>query len=117
MIPLDPAETPAPSFSKTVHDSDESPATQASAPEPAATAPSTPETDSGLALAAQDGFLETPPAVKMPSLDTSHLSLVSGPDWTLEDCEPTVATTPVADVSHLSLVETDPIPDTQRSTD
>lgn len=83
------------------------------APEP----PPEPLADSALALAPVGGFIETPPAVKMPDLDTSHLSIVSGADWTLEDCEQTTAPATVADTSHLTLVEMDPLPDSRDSLD
>ncbi len=65
-----------------------------------------------LMLAPQEDFLEPPRIAKMPDLDLSSLSLVSSPDWTLEDCQPTVAPAPVADISHLALVDID-IPKTQ----
>ena len=52
----------------------------------------------------------------MPDLDTSYLSLVASPDWSLEDCEPIVATSPVGDLSHLSLVDLDR-PNSQDSSD
>lgn len=79
--------------------------------------PDPPADPSGLSLAPAGGFLETLPAVKMPDLDTSHLSLVSGADWTLADCEPTQTPTRVADTSHLTLVEMDPSPDSRDSLD
>ncbi|WP_295404207.1 hypothetical protein [uncultured Thiocystis sp.] len=79
----------------------------------ASPAPSAP---SGLALAPQDGFLEPTGPVKIPDLDTSYLSLVSSPDWSLEDCEPTVAPAPAADLSHLSLAAID-TPDPRDNTD
>ncbi|AFL74752.1 hypothetical protein [Thiocystis violascens] len=84
-----------------------------------ASAPSAPMSSepSGLALAPQDGFLENPGPVKMPDLDTSYLSLVSSPDWSLEDCEPAVAPAPAADLSHLSLAAIDPTPDLRDHTD
>jgi len=73
--------------------------------------PDPPAAESGLSLAPAGGFIEMTPAVKMPDLDTSHLSIVSEADWTLEDCEQTTAPAPVADISHLTLVEMDPLPD------
>lgn len=72
---------------------------------------------SGLTLAPQGGFIETPGTVKMPDLDTSYLSLVSSPDWSLEDCEQTVTPAPAADISHLSLAELDITPDTKDNAD
>lgn len=79
--------------------------------------PDPPAAASGLSLAPAGGFLETPAAVKMPEFDTSHLSVVSGADWTLADCEPSQAPTRVADTSHLTLVEMDPSPDSRDSLD
>ena len=38
-------------------------------------------------------------------IDTSHLSLVSGDDWSFEDCEPPSPAIGFPDTSHLSLVE------------
>ncbi len=53
----------------------------------------------------------------MPDLDTSYLSLVSSPDWSLEDCEQIVAPAPVADISHLSLTEIDTMTDPKENAD
>ncbi|MFD2111781.1 hypothetical protein [Thiorhodococcus fuscus] len=75
------------------------------------------ETGSQLSLAPQDGFLEEPPTVKMPDLDLSHLSLVQGSDWSLEDCEAPPPATQTPDTSHLSLAEIEPDPATKDSGD
>jgi len=75
------------------------------------------ETDSQLSLAPQDGFLEEPPTVKMPDLDLSHLSLVQGSDWSLEDCEAPPPAIQTPDTSHLSLTEIEPDPATKDSGD
>ncbi len=94
-----------------------SPAPTASDPDEPESPPSGPAlASSGLAIAPQGGFLEDPTPVKMPDLDTSYLSLVSSPDWSLEDCEPIVATRAVGDLSHLSLVDLDR-PNSQDSSD
>ena len=65
----------------------------------------------GLSLAPQESFHAAAPELKMPAPDTSHLSLVSAPDWTLEDCESTPDSVRLPDTSQLSLVEKDPVPD------
>lgn len=75
------------------------------APEPAR-APAA----SGLTLAPPGGVFDAPAPVTRPDLDMSYLSLVSSPDWSLEDCEPIVAPRPIGDLSHLSLVDLDPSP-------
>jgi hypothetical protein len=72
---------------------------------------------SGLALAPQTGFIENPGPVKIPDLDTSYLSLVSTPDWSLEDCQPAVTPAPVGDLSHLSLASIDTSSDTKSNAD
>ncbi len=42
------------------------------------------------------------------TIDTSHLSLVQGQDWTLEDCQPPLPPIHLPDISHLELVPTEP---------
>jgi len=59
---------------------------------------------SSLALAPQEGFLEAEREVKIPAIDTGHLALVGGADWSLEDCERPPTPIPEPDISHLSLV-------------
>ncbi|NEX22249.1 hypothetical protein G3480_18385 [Thiorhodococcus mannitoliphagus] len=66
---------------------------------------------SGLSLAPMGGFLEEPPEVKIMELDISHLSLVPGPEWTLEDCEPAPPNIDPPDTSHLTLAEMESPPD------
>jgi hypothetical protein len=72
-----------------------------------------------LALAPPGGVLEPPPDAEPPQLDTSHLSLVAGENWSLEDCEPPPTPIPEPDISYLSLVPTDdqapPIPDSTQT--
>lgn len=60
---------------------------------------------SGLSLAPPGGLLEEPPQYVVPVLDLSHLSLVPGDEWTLEDCEPPPTPIPEPDTSYLSLAE------------
>jgi hypothetical protein len=61
-----------------------------------------------LALTTQGGFLEAPRTVNIAAFDTSGLSLVSDPDWSLEDCEPPLTPTPIPDIGYLSLAEMEP---------
>ncbi|GAB0150248.1 MULTISPECIES: hypothetical protein [Marichromatium] len=70
-----------------------------------------------LALAPQDGFLEPSRTVKMPAIDTSHLTLVQGADWTLADCEPPPTPIPTPDIDHLSLVDIEPEEQRQERSD
>jgi hypothetical protein len=56
-----------------------------------------------LALVPPGGDLEEPPAGGGRDLDLSYLSLVTGADWTLEDCEPPATPIPEPDISYLSL--------------
>ncbi|MBN2886142.1 MAG: hypothetical protein JXM75_05490 [Chromatiaceae bacterium] len=63
---------------------------------------------SSLALAPQEGFLEAEREVKIPPIDTEHLALVGGADWSLEDCEQPPTPIPEPDISHLSLVAIEP---------
>jgi hypothetical protein len=44
-------------------------------------------------------------------IDTSHLSLVPGSDWTLEDCAPPPVPTPIPDISYLTLAPVEPLTD------
>ncbi|NEV64272.1 hypothetical protein [Thiorhodococcus minor] len=66
---------------------------------------------SDLSLAPMGDFLEEPPEVKMLELDISHLSLVPGPGWTLEDCEPAPPNIDPPDTSHLTLEKMEAPPD------
>ncbi len=77
----------------------------------------TPTAPPGLGLAPLDSFIETPPEVKIVEPDTSHLSLVPGPDWSLEDCEPAADASEMPDTSHLTLAERDTRPDSKESGD
>ena len=63
----------------------------------------------GLQLAPPGNLpLESPPTLGLPEIDTSHLSLIPGDDWTLEDCAPPQLPRLEPDISHLRLVEPDP---------
>jgi hypothetical protein len=42
-------------------------------------------------------------------IDTSHLSLVAGQDWTLEDCTPPRPPAHIPDISYLTLTPAEPI--------
>ena len=53
-----------------------------------------------------------PPGDDLPQIDTSHLSLVEGSDWTLEDCQPPPLPAKLPDTSHLELVKLAPDDDT-----
>jgi len=53
--------------------------------------------------------LEQPGTGDRPEIDTSHLRMISGQDWSLEDCQPPPASTEVPDTSHLKLIT--PAPD------
>lgn len=68
--------------------------------------------DSGtppLALATtQDDFLEPSRTVNIAAFDTGELSLVSGQDWSLADCEPPPTPIPIPDIDYLSLAEMEP---------
>lgn len=66
---------------------------------------------SRLSLAPPGGVLEEPPPRVPLNFDLSHLSLVEGDDWTLEDCEPPPTPIPLPDLSYLTLA---PLPDTER---
>ncbi|SDW77067.1 hypothetical protein [Thiocapsa roseopersicina] len=85
--------------------------------------PSPPESsdDSGidtppLALATtQDDFLEPTRTVNIAAFDTGELSLVSGQDWSLADCEPPPTPIPIPDIDYLSLAEMEPPTERPRS--
>jgi hypothetical protein len=80
--------------------------------EPSTAADSVEPTAPGaLSLAPPGGFLVETPPVKMRDFDTSHLSLVPGPDWSLADCESTATETRLPDTSHLSLAAIEPSAD------
>jgi hypothetical protein len=51
--------------------------------------------------------LEAPATTDFPDMDLSHLSLVPGDAWTLEDCEPPPTPIPELDTSYLIL---EPLP-------
>ncbi|NCA68884.1 MAG: hypothetical protein EOM91_02050 [Sphingobacteriia bacterium] len=63
-----------------------------------------------LALGSQEGYLEPQPVVNLDAFDTSGLSLVTEPGWTLADCEPPPTPIPLPDIDDLSLVENAPTP-------
>ncbi len=75
------------------------------------------EPDGALSLAPMDGFLEEPPEVKMLDIDTSYLSLVPGPEWSLGDCDPDPPEVRLPDTSHLKLADMDEQPDDQNGPD
>jgi hypothetical protein len=65
--------------------------------------------ETGLRLApVDDRPLEQPPPRTPPALDVSHLSLVPGSDWTLEDCDRPPPPARIPDISHLRIVEPEP---------
>jgi len=47
-------------------------------------------------------------AFRFANIDISHLSLVEGSDWTLEDCQPPLRHIELPDISYLELVEVEP---------
>lgn len=67
---------------------------------PSDSEPEEPGQGSRLVPAAQDGEAIEP----QPVVDFSHLSLVQGEDWTLEDCQPSPVVEQLPDTSHLELV-------------
>lgn len=88
--------------------------TVAAAPEGSATG----FEDGGLHLvsdAEQGKPLEQPDAGDRPEINISHLRLVPGQDWTLEDCQPSLTSTQVPDISQLKLVE--PPPETREESE
>lgn len=93
-----PHEAPSPPPSAS-----QAPAAGATTAEPLATLAA-----SSLALAPQEGFLEPEREVMISSIDTEHLALVDGTDWSLEDCERPPTPIPEPDISHLSLVAIEP---------
>jgi hypothetical protein len=56
----------------------------------------------------RDDFLEPTRTVNIAAFDTGKLSLVSGQDWSLADCEPPPTPIPIPDIGHLSLAEMEP---------
>jgi hypothetical protein len=66
--------------------------------------------DGGLQLAPMDGKpLETPPEIPPLDIDISHLQLVPGMNWSLEDCAPPIPPIHFPDISHLHLVAIEPV--------
>jgi hypothetical protein len=65
---------------------------------PAWTTEETPSDESPAGDWSQPAFPEA------PHIDISHLSLVPGTDWTLEDCQPPHPPVRLPDISHLELV-------------
>lgn len=61
-----------------------------------------------LALATQGGFLEEPRTVDIAAFDTGSLSLVSGHQWDLADCEAPPEPVAIPDTGHLSLATPEP---------
>jgi len=67
--------------------------------------------DGGLHLvsdADKDKPLEQTDVGDRPDIDISHLRLVPGQDWTLEDCQPSPTSNQVPDTSRLKLAEPPP---------
>lgn len=64
-----------------------------------------------------DQPLEVAPATRPLTIDVSHLTLVPGYDWTLEDCAPTLPPLRLPDIGHLRLVEPEPVPARHEGTD
>lgn len=60
-------------------------------------------TGEGLTLAPPGAPLDELPRETGTAPDTSHLSIVPGNDWTLEDCAPPPPTAPPPDIRHLAL--------------
>ncbi|HSO82780.1 hypothetical protein [Thiocapsa sp.] len=56
----------------------------------------------------QDDFLEPTRTVNIAAFDTGELSLVSGQNWSLSDCELPPAPIPIPDIGYLSLAEMEP---------
>jgi hypothetical protein len=56
----------------------------------------------------RDDFLEPTRTVNIAAFDTGELSLVSGQDWSLADCEPPPTPIPIPDIGYLSLAEMEP---------
>jgi len=72
----------------------------------------TAEPDAGmqLQLAPVDGApLEKAPEIPPLNIDISHLHLIQAEGWTLEDCAPPTPAANMPDISHLTLVESEPI--------
>jgi hypothetical protein len=77
--------------------------------------PATPQTGPGtsrLTLAPAGALLEEAPrGAPRSTPDLSHLSLVPGSDWTLEDCAPATPMTPPPNTDHLTLEPRPAAPD------
>lgn len=63
----------------------------------------------GLTLAPPGADVEQVAPFVPRDIDTAHLSLIPGQDWTLEDCVPPPGPTPIPDTSHLALTPIEPI--------
>jgi hypothetical protein len=61
----------------------------------------------------EEGPLERSPVGEARQIDTSHLSLVTDPDWTLEDCQPSAQATALPDTSHLEILDPGSYPDSK----
>jgi hypothetical protein len=76
------------------------------APNPlSATGPAVP---SGLTLAPPGTQVGEAPPPGPRDIDTTHLSLIGGADWTLADCDRPPPPMPIPDLSHLALVPMEP---------
>jgi hypothetical protein len=64
-----------------------------------------------LAVATDGGFIETPRTVNIDAFDTGGLSLVTGDDWSLADCEPLPTAIAIPEIGHLRLEELAPSPE------
>jgi hypothetical protein len=81
-----------------------SPHSQTPVPPPA-TGPVAP---SGLTLAPPGTQVGEAPPPGPRDIDTTHLSLIGGANWTLADCDRPLPPTSIPDLSHLALVPMEP---------
>jgi hypothetical protein len=68
-----------------------------------------PAEPSGLTLAPPWSEVGEAPPPGPRDIDTTHLSLVRGDNWTLEDCDHPPPPVPIPDLSHLSLAPVEPV--------
>lgn len=64
----------------------------------------------GLTLAPPGTQVGEPQPLGPRDIDTTHLSLVSGANWTLADCDRPPPSAPIPDLSHLALMPIEPVP-------
>lgn len=112
VLPVSTATKPAPKPASAPPTADPPPRTEPDST-PAFTHSQDLAADSGLTLqsrAEQEKVpLEQPPLTGFPVIDVSHVSLVAGQNWTLEDCQTPPEPTAVPDTSQLRFVS--PAPD------